>query len=271
MKLSIITINLNNREGLERTIQSVVSQTFTDFEYIIIDGGSTDGSVEVIQALNPSIPHSFTWLSEPDTGIYNAMNKGIKLAKGEYLLFLNSGDCFASINVLEIVNSWIKPDIDILAGYVKEQNDDGNNKYPPENFTFRSFYNTNIPHQAEFIKKELLLSLGCYNESLKLLSDYEVNIKALCKNATYKYTDILVSYVDTNGISYQKSNSQLIHDERKQIFSANIPLGILKDYEFFFANEKEFHSALKWVKDQNTIFKILRFIYNHFSERKEST
>jgi hypothetical protein len=179
---------------------------------------------------------------------------------------MNSGDFFASNNVMEIVNPLIKLDIDILAGYVKEQNDDGNNKYPPETFTFRSFYNTNIPHQAEFIKKELLLSLGCYNESLKLLSDYEVNIKALCKNATYKYIDILISYIDTNGISYQKSNSQLMHDEGKQIFSANIPLGILKDYEFFFANEKEFHPALKWVKDQNVIFKILRFIYNHFSK-----
>ena len=89
MKLSIITVNLNNRIGLERTINSVVSQTFKDFEWIVIDGGSTDGSKELItQYAN----HFAYWVSEPDKGIYNAMNKGIKVAKGEYLLFLNSGD-----------------------------------------------------------------------------------------------------------------------------------------------------------------------------------
>ena len=89
MKLSVITINFNNRDGLRKTIESVVNQTYNDFEYIIIDGGSTDGSVDVIKEYADRIDY---WVSEPDKGIYNAMNKGIDVAKGEYCIFMNSGD-----------------------------------------------------------------------------------------------------------------------------------------------------------------------------------
>ena len=96
-KLSIITINRNNSAGLHKTIESVVSQTFTDYEYIIIDGASTDGSVDIIKQYANKIT---SWVSEPDKGIYNAMNKGILKATGEYLLFLNSGDSLHTYNVL---------------------------------------------------------------------------------------------------------------------------------------------------------------------------
>ena len=100
MKYSIITINYNNKDGLEKTILSVINQTCQDFEYIIIDGGSTDGSVDVIKKYADRIDY---WVSEPDKGIYNAMNKGIIKAKGEYLNFMNSGDCFYDNEVLSNV------------------------------------------------------------------------------------------------------------------------------------------------------------------------
>ena len=102
MKYSIITINYNNRDGLEKTIQSVINQTCQDFEFIIIDGGSTDGSVDIIKKYNDRINY---WVSEPDKGIYNAMNKGILQAHGEYLNFMNSGDCFFDNEVLNKVNN----------------------------------------------------------------------------------------------------------------------------------------------------------------------
>ena len=98
MKLSIITINYNNARGLERTIKSVICQTFTNYEYIIVDGGSTDGSLEVI---NKYADHISKWVSEPDEGIYNAMNKGTRMASGEYFNYMNSGDCFCDAHVLE--------------------------------------------------------------------------------------------------------------------------------------------------------------------------
>jgi glycosyltransferase involved in cell wall biosynthesis len=97
IKLSIITINYNNRDGLEKTIRSVIDQRFTDFEFIVIDGGSTDGSVDNIRKYENKINY---WCSEKDAGIYNAQNKGIKKAKGEYCLFLNSGDFLYNEDVL---------------------------------------------------------------------------------------------------------------------------------------------------------------------------
>ena len=97
MKYSIITINYNNRDGLEMTINSVLEQTYKDFEYIIIDGGSTDGSLEVIKKHAAQIDY---WVSEPDNGIYNAMNKGIRKATGDYLNFMNSGDTYHTSSVL---------------------------------------------------------------------------------------------------------------------------------------------------------------------------
>ena len=110
MKLSIITINYNNAVGLKKTLDSVAAQTYTDFEYIIVDGASTDGSVDIIReyenalASRPSpLASHLKWISEPDTGIYNAMNKGIRLAHGEYTLMLNSGDYLVDEQVIEKV------------------------------------------------------------------------------------------------------------------------------------------------------------------------
>ena len=114
LKLSIITVNLNTLEGLKRTYESIVSQTFKNYESLVIDGGSTDGSKEFIEQHQDKFSY---WCSEPDKGIYNAMNKGIVRAKGEYLNFMNSGDCFASENTLTEV--FCTPQTaDILYGYM---------------------------------------------------------------------------------------------------------------------------------------------------------
>ena len=91
MKLSIITINRNNAIGLEQTIKSVISLKYSNFEYIVIDGASTDNSIDIIRKYASSITF---WISEPDKGIYNAMNKAVDFASGEYIFFLNSGDIF---------------------------------------------------------------------------------------------------------------------------------------------------------------------------------
>ena len=116
MTYSIITVNYNNYEGLRRTIKSVVCQTYKDYEYIIIDGGSTDGSAELIRQYTD---HLTFWVSEPDKGIYNAMNKGVAHANGEYLNFMNSGDCFYDENVLQTLKAHL--DSDIVEGQVFDQ------------------------------------------------------------------------------------------------------------------------------------------------------
>ncbi|HMK06596.1 MAG TPA: glycosyltransferase, partial [Flavobacterium sp.] len=112
-KISIITINYNESEGLKKTIESVISQTFRDYEFIVIDGNSSDGSKDVIAQYNDKITYA---LSEPDSGIYNAMNKGIRAAKGDYVFFLNSGDRFLETHTLEKSDQLIDGKYDICYG-----------------------------------------------------------------------------------------------------------------------------------------------------------
>ena len=190
MKLSIITINLNNREGIKKTIDSVVSQTFTDFEWIVIDGGSTDGSRELIEQFADSIAY---WVSEPDKGIYNAMNKGILKSNGEYLLFLNSGDYLVSPVVLSQFSE-LETNEDYVVGNV-EVEDDGERIIlrSPEKADFRFHFNSSLPHQACFIKRSVFETYGLYNEENKIVSDWENSLYSLVVgNAKYRHIDLTV-------------------------------------------------------------------------------
>ena len=122
--LSIITINYNNVLGLKRTLESVTGQSYSNFEYIVIDGGSTDGSKEHILKYSDKISY---WISEPDRGIYHAMNKGIAKASGEYLLFMNSGDLFYNNFILnEVIDDISKYDLIYFDILIR----DGNKEYP---------------------------------------------------------------------------------------------------------------------------------------------
>ena len=172
-KLSIITVCYNNRNGLQKTIESVVKQTFTNYEYIVIDGGSTDGTVELIKANEQHIDY---WLSEKDNGIYDAMNKGIKIAKGEYCYFLNSDDYIATPNTLEKIFEQVKNNPDIIYGNLAKRK---NNKLFyvikfSKKITPYSFFcdKSAIHHQASFVKTELFQKYGLYSDRAKLISDW---------------------------------------------------------------------------------------------------
>ena len=293
MKLSIITITYNNAEGLYRTIQSVQSQTFRDFEHIIVDGGSTDGSVEIIEAYasdmarmasgstlmgsngdfvavdspdstlaNGAQPHEVTqpvastqpsikWISEKDKGIYNAMNKGIeialgrrvvnsfnrselvedknkgiKMAKGEYLLFLNSGDYLVDADTLENVFEDAN-DVDIIYGDRINVYEDGSQKkvnYFPDKITGSFMYHSMISHQASFIKSDLFVKYGLYREDLKYASDWEFFLKTfLLYNCTYQHIHQYVVYFDCLGISSVANNNKEMWEERKRVFAETLP------------------------------------------------
>lgn len=257
-KLSIITINRNNAAGLLKTIESVVSQTFTDFEYIVIDGASTDESVNIIMNYANKIDY---WVSEPDNGIYNAMNKGILQAKGEYLLFLNSGDWLYNENAIIKISN-ILYDYDIVGGYVLDEN--GTIRKSPEEFTFKTLYHINIPHQAEFIKKKLFEEIGYYDERLKILADYKFNILALIKNAKVLLIKQSIAVTDMNGISNTLNSIEIINNERKKIFDELIPKGILIDYENWLNTKTHSHKAIIWLFKNKILFKLLKLIYKHF-------
>lgn len=258
LKLSIITINRNNDVGLQKTIDSVVKQTFTDFEYIIIDGASTDGSVEVIKQYEDRVTY---WISEPDQGIYNAMNKGIVKAKGEYCFFLNSGDCFISNHILEIISRDFHSQ-DIVSGFVIGfEGDKKKEIHPPELFTLRFLFNQNIPHQAEFIKRTLFASIGLYNENLRILSDYEFNLKALLNDVSIKFIDECISIVDLNGVSSSDASSDIIDKEQKIIFETSFPKGILQDYRYWMNRNTFSHKSIIWLVKSKFWFKFVKFLY----------
>lgn len=203
MRLSIITVNYNNIDGLRKTVTSVMRQTWHDFEWIIIDGGSTDGSKELIESLNenPNANVSY-WCSEPDKGVYDAMNKGILQAKGEYLNFMNSGDCYYESDSLEKVfgNTSYYQDI-IAANAVKDHCDLYLELPTQETMHKRLLLYTICSHQAAFIKRELMQKY-MYDANLKIVSDWKFFLYTINKcGASVHFLDTIVADVDSNGIS----------------------------------------------------------------------
>lgn len=175
-KVSVITVNFNNKPGLERTLKSVVAQTCRDFEYIIIDGGSTDGSKEVIEDFqrHQSLP-GFRYVSEPDKGIYDGMNKGITMATGEYLLFMNSGDCFSSEHVIVMFNNKQIHTADLVVGrqhYIRNGKKSVCRRTFAEEVNERFLISNTLPHQATFIKRELIQKVGGYRLDFRVVADW---------------------------------------------------------------------------------------------------
>lgn len=223
MKYSIISINYNNKDGLIQTLYSVLNQSFQDFEYIIIDGGSTDGSVNVIQQHAKDITY---WVSEKDKGVYNAMNKGIAQAHGEYLIFMNSGDCFHSPNVLSSIEAYKE---DIICGKVLMGNSTIPSGHNKPTITLVDLMRGSLPHQAMFIRRELMLKHP-YDENYKILSDWKFCIEAIIfDNCSFRNIDTIVADYDTSGIS--TNSNGLLPKEREQILEEMFPPRIITDYQ----------------------------------------
>jgi glycosyltransferase involved in cell wall biosynthesis len=237
-KLSIITVNLNNAVGLYKTIESVLSQNFTNSEYIIIDGGSVDGSVEIIQKCDhkDNLGHSNKidyWKSEPDSGIYNAMNKGISKAKGEYCLFLNSGDLLSSPFILtELFNELPSADIIYCDSIFTRDNKDVFKYILPENMSLHFLFCNSICHQSTLIRRSLFEIVGSYNENNKIISDWEFIVNTFMhNNFTFHHIPIFLSRYEKGGIS--ESFKELSEFERKRYLNSLLHPKVLEDYVFF--------------------------------------
>lgn len=225
MKLSIITINYNNAKGLKETIKSVVCQDFKDYEYIIIDGGSTDESVQIIKKYSQFITY---WVSEKDNGIYNAMNKGVRYTHGTYCLFMNSGDIIYNKNVLKNIFSK-KYDMDIITGVTIGKNENDIRFSTEGKVTFLTLYRSTISHQSSFIRTTLLRKYP-YNEHLRIVSDWEFWIKTIILNdCTHIFVNDIVAKINLEGISI--TNSEEREKERSLVLKDMIPSRIIADYE----------------------------------------
>ena len=228
MKFSIITINKNNGGGLRKTIESIIKQTYKDWELIVIDGASTDDSVMVIKEYEKHITY---WVSEIDSGIYNAMNKGVKRAQGELFAFINSGDCLYKTNILETISSYSQ-NFDILVGRDYHFNDITNKGFAsimPQWVSMLTFYIETLPHQSAFFKHTLFQN-KLYDETFSICADMAFYIDVIVKQG-YKVliTDQIICKREQGGISNRAEN--IVHEERLKIINSVIPIGVRKDYE----------------------------------------
>ena len=276
-KLTIITINYNNASGLQKTMESVLNQTSKEFEYIIVDGSAPhppkggvsdraviESFVKNVEGQEIGFTHC-TWLSpeggvgggfysEPDSGIYNAMNKGIRMAKGEYIHFLNSGDWLVDEFVVERMLKELRSSesgvlskelgvkspeivearpIDIFVGNKIMVRPDGKVRYGHNDkrpVTALTFYRGTIEHTSAYIRRAMFDVVGMYDEILRIVSDYKWYFDAVLNhNALVVFTDTYVSYFDNTGIS--STNLTLDKAERRQVLEQMLPPAVLADYD----------------------------------------
>lgn len=211
MIISIITINYNNLKGLINTTESVLKQTYCKLEFIVIDGGSKDGSKEYIESKSSKIDY---WISEPDSGVYHAMNKGLKVAKGDFCLFLNSGDYLKDCDVIYSASQLLNFKSALVYGLI--QWDDSLELWNPKRDLkpFEMFNRSCIPHQAVFFKTETIKKYGGYKEEFRVISDWGLMLEMIRDKYTVQKIDLVVSICETQGIS--AAYEQLAKKERVQ-------------------------------------------------------
>ncbi|MCB9169456.1 MAG: glycosyltransferase [Flavobacteriales bacterium] len=216
-KLAIITICRNDREGLQRTIQSVQAQTFRDLAHIVVDGASSDGSRELIEA---NAEHIERWVSEPDQGIYDAQNKGWRMADTPFVLFLNSGDVFAGNDVLDRARHLMTDDVDIAYGDTQLSNRNGTYrvKRHPVHMNSAWLMKEVVGHSAQFIRRALLERAGGYDTRYHIAADYAFFAWAFWQERSrVRGSHIVISTFDTEGLSSHPEQKQRVAKERKAI------------------------------------------------------
>lgn len=231
-RLTIITICRNIASTIERTCQSIVNQTFQDFEWIVVDGASTDGTVDILKKYSDRID---ILISEPDKGIYDAMNKGIKKASGEYLLFMNGGDKLYEEISLEKAIKYFNKDISIVSGALNVINKD-KKIYTMKRDKNVDIYKYTLPHGSSFIKKQLFYNIGLYDTKYKICADFDFFQKCFKKKVSFLPFDEIISILYLDGVSSQYE---------KKIIEDNIIKK--KNFPLRYFNEK--HKPLEEIKN----------------------
>ena len=256
LRLSIITINYNNAEGLRKTLASVASQTYRDIEHIIVDAASTDSSVDVIrdyESANRSSIHPLTivWSSKKDKGIYNGMNIGIQRATGEYCQFLNSGDILAAPDVTERMMAALQmkgDGVELLYGNMVKYDYTNNRtlgKSTEVEYSLRQYYTSTMNHDCCYIRRDLFETYGLYDESLKIVSDWKWFLHTIGLGKVKPiYVDIDVTIFDASGIS--ETNLALRNQERRQVLAELMPPAVLADYDAHAFEMEQMKRLRRW-------------------------
>ena len=253
IKLSIITINYNDATGLKKTLDSVAAQTYANIQYVIVDGNSSDNSKNIIldyAEKTKNLNHEILWISEPDKGIYNAMNKGIRMATGDYIQILNSGDLLASNNVTERMVCQLSQNdesVGILYGNMIKANAQGKvvGKSGYTEYSLRQFYQSTLNHDCAYIRKDLFEEYGLYDENLKIVSDWKWYLQAIgLGRVKPMYVDIDVTIFDDGGIS--ETNLALRNAERRQVLEELLPPAVLWDYDTHAFEMEQMNRLRRW-------------------------
>lgn len=262
-RISIITVNRNNAGGLEKTILSVIEQTYTNYEFIIIDGASSDNSTDIIEKYKAKI--SF-YVSEPDSGIFHAMNKGIRQASGDYLYFLNSADAFASADVLNNIFGHKTYTSPFINGH--QLNDFGNytQRVPALNrpLSLFDFYWGTIKHQATFIHKDMFRKYGVYDESLHITADWKFFLQTIgLHNEQPEFVDTDIVLFQWDGISTDPRLQEKHDKERSVVLNECIPFSVQRDYERFHLMS-DYEYLLPIIKKSRIFSLLLRILAKVF-------
>lgn len=222
--ISIITVCLNEEERIEQTLQSVISQNYSSKEYIVIDGGSTDDTVEIIKRHSSHIDY---FISENDQGIYDAMNKGASLAKGQYLIFMNGGDTFYNSDVLKKVFLSQSHSEDLLYGdtkYIYPETDNWLMAKHPKKINIHYLAHNTLNHQSTFFKKSFFIKAGMFTTQYKISGDYDFFLRAFINHkCTYKYLQTPISCFFKDGISSKKENQNVMNKELLELHEKYLP------------------------------------------------
>ena len=242
-------------------MDSIRDQSWQEFEHIVVDGYSTDNSVEIIKSYTYK---NLDWISEPDTGIYNAMNKGIDRANGKYLLFLNSGDILESKHSLSRVSNLLRTEKSIIScNIIFKKENSLRVRQHPEKITFSYLVGNAISHPSTFIKRDLFKTYGKYNENLKIVSDWAFFLKVLgLNNETYISTSEIISVFDATGISSLKENLDQVNKERTQVLEQYFPT--------IFNNEDDRYIFNKFISNTKR-FRYFKIIEEYPLFRKMTT
>ena len=240
IKFSIITICRNAENEIQRTVESVLSQSYDNIEYLVMDGDSSDATCEIVKKFSDRIAF---FVSEKDTGIFNAMNKGLCLASGDIILFINAGDILFNADVINhaqlVINSKSLKDIDVFHGKSLMYYEDSGDGYLWSSGPLNRFkaFRGSIPHPSTFYSKRAFEKNGLFDETYRIAGDYEWVVRGITKNhLKFKYMDMITAVFYQGGISNHPEHNMLNKRELQKLiadhfsFSTRIGFSILNRF-----------------------------------------
>jgi len=227
-KVSVVVATYNSGKEIEKTIKSFIGQDYINKELIIVDGGSNDETVEILKKYEKHIAY---WISEPDKGISDAFNKGIKAAKGDYLYFIGAGDYFWSEDVLDKMMKNVDPEIDLLVcGKIKRVSEDGKKVLYTSSLDFKKWmllYKMGLPHQALFTNRKFFDKYGLFDLNCKYAMDYELLLRSYSSFPKLVMKNVVVAAWREGGVGKNKIGEVLSEYHRIRLKNKIAPKVLL--------------------------------------------